>query len=56
MNIRPVAAELFHADGLTKQTRRSVALYNFANAPNNQVNDGLRGRVAYRTTCTLFAE
>jgi len=34
MKIRPVAAELFHADGQTD--RHDEATRNFANAPNNE--------------------
>ena len=33
MKIRPVGAELFHADGRTDMTKLVVALRNFANAP-----------------------
>jgi hypothetical protein len=39
MRIRPVVAELFHADpqtdGQTDMTKLAVALYTFANAPKN---------------------
>jgi hypothetical protein len=35
MKIRPVGAELFHADGQTDMTKLIVAFRNFANAPNN---------------------
>jgi len=39
MNIRPMGAELFHADGLTNgrtdMTKPIVAFSNFANAPKN---------------------
>jgi hypothetical protein len=38
MKIRPVRAELFHADGRTdRQTKLIVAFRNFANAPKNVV-------------------
>ena len=33
MKIRPVGAELFHADRQTDMTKLTVALRNFANAP-----------------------
>jgi hypothetical protein len=33
MKIRPVGAELFHADGLTDMTKLIVAFRNFAHAP-----------------------
>ena len=33
MQIRPVGAELFHADGQTDMTRLTVAFGNFTNAP-----------------------
>jgi hypothetical protein len=35
MKIRPVGAELFHADGQTDIMNLVVAFCNFANAPNN---------------------
>ena len=35
MNMRPVAGELFRADGRTDMTRLIVAFRSFANAPNN---------------------
>jgi hypothetical protein len=34
MKIRPVEAELFHADGQTGMTELITAFDNFANAPN----------------------
>jgi hypothetical protein len=56
MKIRPVAAELFHADELTKQdTHGEESLCAILRTRLTiTVNDGLRGRVAYRTTCTPF--
>jgi hypothetical protein len=33
MKIRPVAVELFHADGQTDMTTLTVGFRNFANAP-----------------------
>jgi len=33
MKIRPVGAELFHADGQTEMTKLLIAIRNFANAP-----------------------
>ena len=35
MKIRPVGAELFHADGQTNLTELTVALRNFSKAPKN---------------------
>jgi hypothetical protein len=35
MKIRPVGAELFHADGRTDVTKLTVAFHNFANAPKS---------------------
>jgi hypothetical protein len=37
MNIRPVAAELFHADLQTDMTKLIVTLRNFTNSPKNIV-------------------
>ena len=37
MKIRPVAAELFHANGQTDMTKLIVAFRNFANARINAV-------------------
>jgi hypothetical protein len=34
IKIRPVGAELFHAEGQTDKTKLIVAFSNFANAPN----------------------
>jgi hypothetical protein len=34
--IRPVGAELFHADGWADMTKLTVALNNFANAPKKK--------------------
>jgi hypothetical protein len=43
MNIRPVGAELFHADrhtnGQTDMTKPTVAFRNFANAPKDNTTD-----------------
>jgi len=36
MGIRPLGAELFHADGWTDMTKLIVALHNFVNATKNQ--------------------
>jgi hypothetical protein len=36
MNIRPVGAELFHADGRTNMTKLTVVSRNFANATKNK--------------------
>ena len=35
MKIRPVGAELFHADGRTDMTKPIVAFHYFTNAPKN---------------------
>ena len=39
MKIRPVAVELFHADGMTNMTKLIVAFRNFANAPHYRSAD-----------------
>jgi len=36
LNIRPMGAELFHADGQTDMTKLVVAFRNFANAPRKR--------------------
>ena len=36
MKIRPVGAELFHADRQTEMTKPIVGFHNFAKAPNNK--------------------
>ena len=36
MKIRPVGAELFHADRLTDMTKKKVGFRNFANAPKKR--------------------
>ena len=36
MEIGPVGAELFHAEGQTDMTKLIVAFRNIANAPKNQ--------------------
>ena len=35
--IRPVEAELFHADAQTEPTKLTVAFLNFANMPNKEI-------------------
>jgi hypothetical protein len=40
MKIRPVGAELFHADRRTDMTKLIVAFYNFANAPKTVPSNG----------------
>jgi hypothetical protein len=37
MKIRPLGAELFHADGQTDMTKLIVAFRNFAKAPKNEI-------------------
>ena len=37
MKIRPLGAELFHADGQTEITKPKVAFQNFPNVPKNLV-------------------
>jgi hypothetical protein len=37
IKIRPVGAELFHADGQTDKTKLIVAFRNFAKANKNQL-------------------
>jgi hypothetical protein len=39
MKIRPVAAEMFHADGQTDMTKLIVGFHNFVNAPNQDFPD-----------------
>jgi hypothetical protein len=38
MKIRPVGAEIFHADGQTDKTQQIVAFGNFGNAPINDIS------------------
>ena len=46
MEIRPVGAEVFHADrhmyGQTDMTKLIVAFLNFANAPKNKISVALQ--------------
>ena len=44
MKIRPVGAELFHADGRTDMTELIVAFLNFVNLPKNayQLNHAMK--------------
>ena len=37
IKMRPVTAELFHADGETGMTKRIVAFRNFANVPKSDL-------------------
>ena len=37
MKIRPMGAELFHADGRTDMTKLTAAFRNFANSSKNHV-------------------
>jgi hypothetical protein len=37
MNIRPVGAEIFHADGRTDMTKLIVVILSFASAPENSL-------------------
>jgi hypothetical protein len=39
MKIRPVAAEMFHADGQTDTTKLIVDFHNIVNAPNQDFPD-----------------
>jgi hypothetical protein len=48
MKIRPVRAELFHADGRTDITKLVVAFRNFADAPKNW--DERAEQLQYKTT------
>ena len=48
MKIRPVGAELFHADGRTDMTKLIVAFRNFANAPKKWLF------FRFCVTCVLF--
>jgi hypothetical protein len=38
IKIRPVGAELLHADGRTDLTKLIVAFHNFANRPKNSMS------------------
>ena len=43
MKIRPVGTELFHADdGRTDMTKLIVAILNFAQAPNENVQERVK--------------
>jgi hypothetical protein len=50
MKIRPVGAELFHADGQTDMTKLIVAFCNFSNAPKHP---GVCRFFVYSPTATL---
>jgi hypothetical protein len=39
MKIRPVGAELFHADGRTDMTKLIAAFHSFPNAPKNNCTE-----------------
>jgi hypothetical protein len=41
IKIRPVGAELFHADRRTDMTKLTIAFRNFANAPQNKGNTSI---------------
>jgi hypothetical protein len=41
MKIRPVGAELLHADGRTDMTKLRVALRNFQNTATNPLEQGI---------------
>ena len=49
MKIRPMGAELFHADGMTEMTKQTVAFRNFAKAPRNTSS-----RLAYTKQFNVF--
>jgi hypothetical protein len=49
MKIRPVEAELFHADGRTDMTKPIVAFRNYANAPKSEISE-LQNSLAKSTT------
>ena len=44
MKIRPLGAELFHADGQTDMTKLTIAFRHFANPPKT-----VGGEILYRT-------
>jgi len=44
MKIRPVGAELFHAEGRTDMTKLIVAFRNFANVSKNEERTDLHTR------------
>jgi hypothetical protein len=65
MKIRPVGAELFHADRRTDTTKLIVAFRNFANAPkknsvdsqtrigNLRQTQGRQGNIIFRANLVL---
>jgi hypothetical protein len=57
VNIRFVAAELFHADRQTDMTKQIVAFRNFANAPNSEQFGKMKrmGKTAVGVLATLTA-
>jgi hypothetical protein len=48
MKIRPMGAQLFHADGRTDMTKLMVAFRNFANASKNEVELGVQRNFTYK--------
>ena len=58
MKIRPVGAELFHADGQTGMAKLTVAFHNAANALKNNNFIGGKKNIEHKmcvfTSCTNF--
>jgi hypothetical protein len=52
MKIRPVGAELFHADGQTDMMKPAIAFRDFANAPENQIT--IYGCSILRSQTTVY--
>jgi hypothetical protein len=48
MKIRPVGAEMLHADGRTVMAKLIVAFHNSANAPKNERNTIQRNVIPIR--------
>ena len=51
MKIRPVGAELFHADGRTNMTKPLVTFRNFANVPKNCIHAGIKNKFRSENAC-----
>jgi len=54
MKIRPVGAELFHADGRTDMKQLIAAFHNFANAPKNAIGTSQQTRYVCITKLNLL--
>ena len=54
MYIRPVAADLFHADGRTDMTKLTVTFSNFANTSKNKTFKPLTGHSDTKQALYLY--